>query len=226
VVALATPCSGGRARVGHRSALGRMLRTALAAGGGSRRSPVGRDRLRLTGRGAVAVPITCGADDACRPCGRQGPSARIGADQGRLPGSGRGRRRRWSPARGGPGRTEPRPPGHRRRTDHRWSTRRPTGAASISAGDSRLVVDCSSRSEYRVPVPAREPAGSRTGPGPANHRLPNRTRPLHQHRRTPGGLRRRRQEIRIAETPCPSLSRRRLMNGGICGCCCRRRPAG
>ncbi len=62
------------------------------------------------------------------------------------------------------------------------------------------------RPQQGNPRRPRSPPRRRPGPGPANPRLANRTRPLHHRRRTPRGLRRRPKEVRLPKTPCPRLT--------------------
>lgn len=252
-----TSCRGGRPRPGHRPGLGRLLSTPSPPAGRPGPAALRRSRpwhpgprsIRCFSVGNSVIGICCG-----RSCGGKGTAARPGPRETRLASCRRPRDGRRRSPRGRPDHPQSRPACQRRGTDPRRRLRGP----STQRHTNRLTHD-PGHHDRRTPQPqhshsrpARIPSRRRPGPGPANPRLANRARPLHLSRRTPGGHRRRRQEIRIPQTPCPRLvhprptqappthpppthppptSRRlprsrRLESGPTCGCLFLQLPAG
>lgn len=252
-----TPCRGGRPRPGHRPGLGRLLSTPSPPAGGPRPAALrqscpwhpGPHSTRCLSVGNSVIGV-CGGSS----CGGKGTAARPGPRETGLPGRRRPRDGRRCPPRRRPDHPQSRAPRHRRRTDPRRRLRCP----STQRHPTRLTHDTRHRDrrtrqpQHSHTRPTRIAPRRRPGPGPANPRLANRARPLHLSRRTPGGHRRRHQEVRIPQTPCPRLAHppptqppptqpppthlppasrrlprsRRLARGPTCGCSSLQSPAG
>jgi hypothetical protein len=155
-------------------------------------------------------------------CRGEGPATRVGPGQGRRAGRRRGRGCWWCAAGCRSDRSEPRSPGHRRGADPGWCPRwRPRRYADDLDRSRRSTGRRPGGPQHRDCGPVGGAPRCRPGACPAHHRLADRTQPVHLGRRASRGQWSRREEVRVAEAPCP-----RLTVALMRGCCCLLRPGG